>query len=85
MRVQREIVTPFFYMVLALAFRPEEHYYFFMLAPWALVGRDGKWIRAMPIPMWRNPKAPSCAGASEASYPHSNSFLFSKGNGAKGF
>lgn len=35
MRVQREIVTPFFYMVLALAFRPEEHYYFFMLAPWA--------------------------------------------------
>lgn len=79
MRVQGEMITPFFYMVLALPLRPEEHYYFFMLATWALVGKDGKWIRGMPIPTWRN------HGASEASYPLSNSFLFSKGNGAKGF
>lgn len=62
MRVQRGMITPFFYIVLALLLRPEEHYYFFRLATWALVGRDGKWIKAMLIPMWRNPRLPAMLG-----------------------
>lgn len=85
MRVQGEMITPFFYMVLALPLRPEEHYYFFMLATWALVGKDGKWIRAMPIPTWRNPRLPAVLGLPKLVIHLATLFYLVKGMEPKAF